>query len=276
MQKILVPVDFSELSDYAMSIAGEIATSFDSEIILLNVIHVGKDAIFDNKGNLSDSNDFDVAAIKKQQVENESKLAELTKNFKNARAVVKVADIEEAILECDKQENINLIVMGTHGSSGLAQQISGTIADKIIRLAKASVITLKCKRETTEFKKILLVSDFNPPVKDNIKELLELVGAFGAELHLLKVNTTFNKENKDEVEARMEVYCDLNGIENAAFHVFDAASVEAGIEAFTDREGIEFVAIGSRGRMGISAFFQGCISADLVNHLYKPVFTFRA
>jgi nucleotide-binding universal stress UspA family protein len=276
MQKILVPVDFSELSDYALSVAGEIAGSFNSELLLLNVVQVGKDALFDSEGNLSESNDFDTKAYNNLKVENEKKLKVLAQNFKNARAVVKIGDIEETMLKCEQDENVNLIIMGTHGSSGMAQLISGTIADKIIRLANASVITLKCKRETAEFKKVVLVSDFDPPVKDNIQELKELIVAFGAELHLLKVNTPFNKEKREVVEARMEQYCEFNELETTNFHVIEANSLEAGIEAFTNQEHIEFVAIGSRGRLGISAFFNGCISADLVNHLYKPVFTFRA
>lgn len=276
MQKILVPVDFSDLSNFALSVAKEIATGLNAELICLNVVHVGKSALFDSHGNLSDSNDFDVNAINQLKAENEAKIKEFTKYIPDIRTVVKIGDIEEVMLHCERDENISMIIMGTHGSEGLKQQISGTIADKIIRLAKASVLTLKCPREISEFKDIILASEFDPPVKDNITELKELANIFGAKLHLLKVNTPFNKDKEEVVQARMEQYCEFNELENTEFHTIEASSVEAGIKTFAEKNNYHFVAIGSRGRMGISAFFNGCVSADLVNHLQMPVFTFRA
>lgn len=276
MKKILIPIDFSELSDYAFSIAQEIQAKTKAELICLNVIHVGKDAMFKNDGSLSDSNDFDVQAFEKQKVDHEVKMQQFLENTSNTKGVVRIGNIESDILHYEKNEAVNLIIMGTHGSDGLAQQLSGTIADKIIRLANAPVISLKCKRETAEFKDILLAGDFNPPIKDNIEQLKELAAIFGAKLHLLRVNTPFNNDKKEMIEHNMDQYCELNEIENADFHIVEAKSVEAGITDFSGKNNIEFIAIGSRGRMGISAFFNGCVSADLVNHLYKPVFTFRA
>lgn len=276
MKKILIPIDFSELSDYAISIAQEIQAKTNAELVCLNVIQVGKDAMFNHDGTLSKSNDFDIAAFENQKVNNEAKMQAFLADVKNANGVVRIGNIESDILHCEKDEAVDLIIMGTHGSDGLAQQLSGTIADKIIRLANAPVISLKCKRETAEFKDILLAGDFNPPVKDNIEQLKELVAIFGAKLHLLRVNTIFNKDAKEVIEHNMDQYCELNDIENADFHIVEAKSVEAGISEFAEKNNIEFIAIGSRGRMGISAFFNGCVSADLVNHLFKPVFTFRA
>lgn len=276
MNRILIPIDFSELSEYAFSIAKEIQLKTNAELIGLNVVHVGKSALYKSDGTLSDSNDFDVEAVRKQQAENEQKMQDFLKNVPNSRGVVKIGNIEDIILNCEKDEEIDLIIMGTHGSSGLAQQISGTIADKIVRKAQASVITLKCKRDTSEFKDILLVSDFDQAEKDNIAQLKEVAAIFGAKLHLLKVNLPSSTSDAEAIKARMAEYCKLNGLENVDFHIVESENLEDGITKFADENGIEFIAIGSKGRMGISALFRGCISADLVNHLYKPVFTFRA
>lgn len=276
MKKILIPIDFSELSEYAFSIAEEIQATTNAELICLNVIHVGKNAMFNHDGTLSTSNDFDIQAFENQKKSNEAKMQTFLANNKKAKGLVSIGNIESDILHCEKDEAVDLIIMGTHGSEGLAQQLSGTIADKIIRLANAPVISLKCKRETAEFKDILLAGDFNPPVKDNIDQLKKLSSIFGAKIHLLRVNTVFNKVDKAEAEHNMEQYCELNEIEAADFHIIEAKNVETGIAEFAEKNNIEFIAIGSRGRMGISAFFNGCVSADLVNHLYKPVFTFRA
>jgi nucleotide-binding universal stress UspA family protein len=276
MKRILIPIDFSELSEYAFSIAKEIQAKNDAELICLNIIHVGKDAMFNYDGTLSSSNDFDVKAFEKLRVEHEAKMNQFVQNSKNTKGLVRIGNIESDILHCEKNESVDLIIMGTHGSEGLAQQLSGTIADKIIRLANAPVISLKCKRETSEFKDILLAGDFNPPIKDNISQLKELATIFGAKLHLLRVNTPFNKEKKEIIEHQMDQYCELNEIESADFHIIEGKNVESGVTEFAEKNNIEFIAIGSRGRMGISAFFNGCVSADLVNHLHKPVFTFRA
>lgn len=276
MKRILIPIDFSDLSEFAFSIAEQIQSKTNAELICLNVIHVGKDAMFNHDGKLSVSNDFDTEVFENQKTENEAKMQEFLAGKANTKGEVIIGNIESDILHCEKEEQVDLIIMGTHGSEGLAQQLSGTIADKIIRLSQAPVISLKCKRDTTEFKDILLAGDFNPPVKDNIDQLKELASIFDAKIHLLRVNTVFNKDAKKIIEHNMDQYCDLNNIKNATFNIIEAKNVELGITEYAKKKNIEFIAIGSRGRMGISAFFNGCVSADLVNHLRKPVFTFRA
>lgn len=276
MKRILVPYDFSELSEYALSLAQEISASTGAEIICLNVVQVGLSAIFDSEGNLSDANDFDVDHYNDMKKQHMEKLKNLVAPYPNTRALVKIGDAEASILETEQAESVELIIMGTHGSTGFEQWISGSVSDKIIRQAKASVLTLKCQREANEFKKIALASDFAKPAKNNIDELKTLMDVFGAELHLLKINAPWQNDSKEEVEARMQQYCKLNGIEKAVYHIVDSEDVESGIIKFMEDEQIEFIAIGSKGRMGISAFFNGCVSADLVNHIFAPVFTFRA
>jgi nucleotide-binding universal stress UspA family protein len=276
MNKILVPVDFSELSKYALNLANQIALGAKAELHVLNIVPVEKSALFDKEGNLSDSNDFDVSYYNKIKESNIKKMEEFVEGITYASTMVKIGDIEETILKTESSMNFDLIVMGTHGSVGMDELISGSISDKIIRLANASVITMKCQRDAKEFKKVILASDFARAEKDNIDQLRTIIKVLNAELHLLKVNTTWNKENFEEVEKRMKAYCEVNDLSPSGCHIIEADSVEAGITRFMGEQEIEFVAIGSKGRMGISAFFNGCVSADLVNHLYAPVFTFRA
>ncbi|MEX2590792.1 MAG: universal stress protein, partial [Chitinophagales bacterium] len=98
MKRILIPIDFSELSEYAFSIAKEIQEKTNAQLIGLNVVHVGKSALYKTDGTLSDSNDFDVEAIRKQQADNEQKIQEFLKDVPNSKGVVKIGNIEEIIL----------------------------------------------------------------------------------------------------------------------------------------------------------------------------------
>lgn len=276
MKNILIPYDFSELSDYALQLGIEIAEKLEANILILNVIHTGKSTVFNNDGSLSESNRFDIDVVQEQSEKNDRLLSAIGKNKDFLSHKVSIGDIEEHILDISEKMEMDLIIMGTHGSSGISEYISGSITDKIIRKTDAAVISLKCERELSDFKKIVLVADFEHPYKENVSQLLELKEAIGAELHFLRVNTPNSKANDEQTKKNMSTYAAENNIDVKGFHTIESSQLEQGIEKFMKEQEIYVAAIASKGRLGLNAFFKGCLSADLVNHLQQPVFTFKA
>lgn len=276
MENILIPYDFSELSDFSLELGMEMAEKLNAKITVLNIIHTGKSTLFNHDGSLSDANDFDVNAIDQKATLHKQKLKEKTDQYSHITFKVVMGDIEKQILDHAASLNTDLIIMGTHGASGIQELISGSITDKIIRLTDAAVISLKCKRTLNDFKSIVLAADFDHPYKENVTALIDLKRALGAELHFVRINTPASPSDESQIKNNMQKYADENNIEVSGFHTFESPTIEKGIEDFMDEKGIEIVAIASKGRLGLNAFFKGCISADLVNHLMKPVFTFRA
>lgn len=144
-KRILVPTDFSKFSDTALKKAVDIASQYQSKIYLLHVIteHVVQCAV-----------DYciEVAVVQKLQKD----IAKYTQDKlkKESVAIAKGAKIDiafdvkegnpaEVILEEQKARKIDLIVISSHGKTGLLKQLMGSVADKVVKGAKCPVLVVK-------------------------------------------------------------------------------------------------------------------------------------
>ena len=144
--KILTAIDFSENSDYAFDYALTLAKQFDSELIILHVINEPVDL----RG-------FYVPHISFEQLEKEieegaekmmakfcsSKMGDFT-NF--TTSIVTGIPYEE-IIRSAQETAASLIVLGTHGRTGLDHLIFGSTAERVVRGASCPVLTIRLPAE---------------------------------------------------------------------------------------------------------------------------------
>lgn len=144
-KNILVPTDFSTYSDAALEKAADIAVQHKAKILLIHVIegHVKRctaDYCLDPEL---------VKALEKQSVKGaKEKLQEKADAVAKAKGVkiavvVKEGQPQEVILAEQKAKKIDLIVLASHGKTGILKQLIGGVADKIIKGAKCPVIVVK-------------------------------------------------------------------------------------------------------------------------------------
>jgi nucleotide-binding universal stress UspA family protein len=129
LHEILAPTDFSEHSRQAFEAALSLAQHFHAR---LHVFHVMRD--------VSEQNDSEV------QVEAWTKPVEGVE-------IVKAASVGAAaseIVAYAQRQNIDLIVMGTHGRSGLARMLLGSVAEAVVRDAPCQVLTIGPKVHAVE------------------------------------------------------------------------------------------------------------------------------
>jgi nucleotide-binding universal stress UspA family protein len=156
MKKILVPTDFSECSRNALKAAVKIAKKTDAEIELVHVYDrpvIGfVDLNIDHKKNKAMLNNA------KKTI---TSMVELM-----AQDGIKVnphilADIPlTEIMDQKKFSNIDLIVMGSHGSEGLKELFIGSNTEKVVRKSKVPILSLKEDQGSFDLKNIVLASNF--------------------------------------------------------------------------------------------------------------------
>ena len=152
--RILVPLDGSRFGSRAVKYAREVANRFGAEIILLQVIQpatpvptttgmmgtgsptaaqiTAQAALKEDKRNITRAKRYlggKVRAIK---------LRDIKVSYK-----VLVGDPAQTIIEFVQKEHVDLIVMTTHGKSGLKRVIMGSVADAVIRESGKPVLTIK-------------------------------------------------------------------------------------------------------------------------------------
>ena len=138
---ILVPIDFSPHSDAALDRAVDFAKAFGAKIHLLHSYAVPVQGVMPYDFAVPDGVWDGIRKVA------EDKLEEFRQNVASegleASSEVSPVMPSEAILAVSREIGADLIVMGTHGHTGLKHALLGSVAERTIRLAPCSVLTVK-------------------------------------------------------------------------------------------------------------------------------------
>lgn len=139
--RILVPTDFSKASFAAFAPAAAIARRFGSRVVLL---HVAEEIpVYAYRIGLSQKElDERMLAHAADAMRKAARLLRV----KNVDLIVRSGNVQQEILKVVKEKKIDLIVMGTHGRTGFAHSLVGSVAERIVRLAPCQVLTVKPAR----------------------------------------------------------------------------------------------------------------------------------
>ncbi|MCP4443535.1 MAG: universal stress protein [Aureispira sp.] len=277
MKKILLPIDFSDLSEYSYNLAVKIAKKTGAEIDVIYIVNAPSDAYFDSNGELmpnQENFDYKTFLERKEEVAERMQKWIADKDY-IASAQVKIGRIVNDVLHHVEQQHVDMIVMGVREAHGVWEFLTHSKIERLMRKSPVPILTLKCDRSDLELDDILLACDFHNPIKENLAVIKALQDVFGATLHLLKVNTKKDFETNREVLAHMRDFVDLNDLKEVKFHIYSDQTVEKGIVNFCADEHIDFLAMGTHGRDGLSYWLKGSIAETVVNHVYQPILTFK-
>ena len=143
-KKILVPTDFSHLSDQAVGVAAALARESSGTLILL---HVEEAPVAYGAGEMYYGiAEPDTAALQKMLQE-----IRVPENVSVERHLA-AGEPAGTIVRFAEENAVDLIVLSTHGRTGLVRLLMGSVAEEVVRRAKCLVLTLKPKPETVEAK----------------------------------------------------------------------------------------------------------------------------
>ena len=139
LKKIVVPVDFSEHSRHALRHAIALAKPFEAEIIL---VHVVEALVIP-----PDVEVVELAALAARLNDEAARLLTQWRKQVAAQATVK-EDLRagtpyQQIIEAASEQEADLIVMGTHGRSGLTRLVIGSTAERVVRQAPCPVLVVR-------------------------------------------------------------------------------------------------------------------------------------
>lgn len=274
MKKILVPTDFSEHAEYALRVAAQIAKKVNAEIFLLHMLELPSQmSDMATKGAEGPEIIFAIKKVREQ--------FELAKEKPYLEGIpiteaVQFAKAFEGIIESSKKNGIDLIVMGSHGVSGFEEMFVGSNTEKVVRTSEIPVLVVKSDVQIASLKKLVFASDFSSEIEDAFPKALNFAEMLGVELHMLMVNTPNNFKTTAASEALMADFASRYGLANQVrLHTYNDENLEAGILNFTDKINADLIGICTHGRTGLSHFFNGSLSEDVVNHSKKAVVTFK-
>lgn len=142
IKRILLPTDFSTNSDAATKYACELATSFDAELHLLHAIDLPP-AYWPELGTGLDFS----TSIGVFKAEAEKSMTKVLDSQWSARRKLVQTILEGSpkveIIRYAREHDIDLIVISTHGRTGLAHVLMGSVAENVVRTAPCPVLTIR-------------------------------------------------------------------------------------------------------------------------------------
>jgi nucleotide-binding universal stress UspA family protein len=276
MKKIIVPIDFSEHSEYALRTAAKLAKKNNAEILALHMLEMS-DIMLTTSDGLQHEKAVYFYKLSEQKFENFLD-KEYLKGLKVTR-IIKHFKVFSEVNNVAQQNDADLIVMGSHGSSGAKEFFIGSNTERVVRYADIPVLIVKNKVTDINFETVVFACDF---AEDAIKSYLKAVKMFntiGSKLHLVYVNLP-NERFKSSLEIEKLVVnffskADKNLERMKDVHYVSDYTVEGGILNYATNIGADIIAIPTHGKKGLSHFFEGSVGEDVANHATLPVITFK-
>ena len=152
VKKILAPIDFSEISMEAMRGAMELAKDVGAEVHLVHMIAPHHHFIpLPLATNAEQSRELVREAAMLEQAEEELKRIKKDE-FGDSKNVVTFAEVGhpvQKLLDYAKRNEIDLIMLATHGRTGAEHLVIGSVAEKLVRYASCSVLVYRRRKPTT-------------------------------------------------------------------------------------------------------------------------------
>lgn len=296
IKKILCPIDFSPGSQHAMHVAVRIANERDAELVLAHVWYIPPLA-FAGARPFPEPRMFPGETLELMRKDAERGLTNALRDATELGAkrvttqFLSGAPWLEIVKMLEGNATYDLVVMGTHGRTGLKRLLLGSVAGQVVRHAPCPVLAVRERSENKPFHHVLCPIDFSESSRHALALAGELAAANGSGIMLMHV---IEATAGYWIEPPLPDYADsivkrgTGAIENwaadflAKVSVPVATRVEIGypgaaiLTALEDDPTFDLVVMGSHGRTGIKRVLLGSVAEKVVRHAPCPVLVARA
>ncbi len=275
LQKILVPTDFSPQAESALKVASQLAKKNNSEIYLLHILELPvhlNDLM--SSGNSAPAPEA-VFFMQQTHKKFEEVLASDYLEDLEVIETVSFEDVHKGIVDACEKNNIDIIIMGSHGSSGFEELFIGSNAEKVVRSTKQPVLVIKEDCDIFSIKDLVYATNFDNEDKPSLISAHKFAQQLNAKLHLVWINTANSFKTTSETEEKMNLMITGLPIDNYTLNIYNDINVEKGILNFANSVNAGLIGISTHGRKGLSHFINGSLGEDVVNHAKRPVLTFK-
>ncbi len=276
MKTILVPTDFSDNARNALNYAVEIAAKMNSRILLYNFfrvpIYVG---------------DVPIDPVIIEQLEEESydslsllKVEMLERNSKLDIECISASSLNfevEEICNVAKDNDVDLIVMGTKGASGINKVLMGSNTAHVIENAHCPVMAIPENSSYADFKKILFTTDYNDDDFASIHFIKELANPYDAEIiivHLADGQASTHHEMYRFDEFKAEITKQLPN-DKISFELIEGENFQERMNHFIMDSKTDIIAMSTKKRKLFNRLFDRSLTKEMAYHTHIPLLVFH-
>jgi nucleotide-binding universal stress UspA family protein len=196
---------------------------------------------------------------------------------KNARTVhfmVMNGSVSHCVGEAIVTKKSDLVIMGTHGASGLREYFIGSNTEKVVRISPVPVISLKKSLEVKSIKNIVLPTSLQLDQANFMKQVKNYQQLFKATLQLLYVNTPAYFRTDNQTSFALDKFVKHYNLHDYTLNIRNDIDEQQGILSFADQIKADMIMMATHSRRGVAHLFAGSIAEDVVNHLNCPIWTY--
>ena len=283
---ILFPTDGSEGASIAFEHVLDIADEHDARVHILNVADTTRDSVVRIQRDV-----VDVLADEGERVVESAADRARDRGVATVTAVLQ-GEPYRTIVEYAADRDIDVVVMPTHGRSGLERLLLGSTTERVVRRSTVPVLTINPSDEsaiTYPYRNVLVATDGSDCANHALKTGIEVASATDAALHLLTVvlvgSLGFDVRSTVQMDTLEEHANDVldeataraarAGIEPTDTRIEFAASESQAIRTDIETHDVDLVVVGTHGRTGFDRYLLGSVTEQLIRTADVPVLTVR-
>jgi nucleotide-binding universal stress UspA family protein len=266
MKTILVPCDFSKPAIDAYRVAVDVAAQSRGTIHLLNVVELP--VLHDTV--LMPVLNFEQELLNELKTKGERRFKKIVEKYTKpgikTTTKVEFGHVFTMIQDYVKDNNIDIVIMGSHGAGGLRELLIGSNAEKVVRSSAVPVLIVK-NYSKAPVKNIVFPNTLETDTQEELTMRVKaLQNFFKAHLHIVWINTPLNFASDSITLNRLDTFAKRYMLKNYTIHVYNHRDEEYGILEFANSVKADLIAIGTHGRRGIAHVLNGSLAEDIVNH----------
>lgn len=266
--RILVPTDLSDNADNALIFAKELIRNREGEITLLFTYY----AVYD----------FAAQATRIiGQIEKDAKKA-LKKTIKKhgeenilIEYSIVQGTVETAVDAAAKKFNIDLIIMGTQGASGLKKALLGSNTADVIKESDIPVLAVPSGSKFDQIKKIVVAIELKKEDPANILQLMDLVDDWQLPLEIVYINK-INDVDPDSGFAQLKKYLTVNFPKTMASYIsYKADGINEGLTEYLESHPDCLLVMFSKTKSFFEQLFEKSHSVEMAYHTHVPLLVLK-
>jgi len=287
-KRIIVPLDGSNLAELALPYAERLAGAFGSELILLLV---------------SEPTESEHQHMQQLYIEKMADLAKsnLKRKAATAKAVILSGEPAREIVDYAERNNVSLIIMASHGRSGIMTWAIGSVVNKVLQRVSIPILLIRAKTPHTEastekiFNRILIPLDGSELGEAALPHIQELSNKLSTEVTLLQVlapgkhvhtigglnYVPFKEQHLESMKTEAMQYLEkvskrLTGTKTITKYELRIGDAAHEIIRFADETSTSLIAMSTHGYSGVRQWIMGSVAQKILQAGSKPVLFVKA
>ena len=276
MERILVPTDGSQLSECAVPLAETLCRAQEAEALFAQIVEIPRWANFEAEGYTSAQVYDDLLAALEEEARGnlDGLVGRFHQQGLKATSILRNGSPSMELLQIEEEQRPDLVVMGSHGRTGLARFALGSVADRLLREGSSPVLVVRSfGASTTSLERALVPLDGSPVAEQALTVVEALAGKPLRSVRLLRAIAAATE--RAEVEAYLGQMAQQLG--RAGLQTDTDVRAEEPASAIEGAaKSVDVVIMATHGRGGMDRLRHGSVAEQVARQVSLPVLLVRA